>query len=97
MLLEKPGESIVIGEKTYTVGVGIVGIKDEYAGLTGYIAEIRDGAEKLKMRRWIFTAALMSQRIQTKSKNLRRSFLNFMRRPKPLRTYAWIWLLWLRT
>lgn len=46
MLLEKPGEFIVIGEKTYTVGAGIVGIKDEYAGLTGYIAEIRDGAEK---------------------------------------------------
>ncbi len=46
MLLEKPGESVVIGRKTYTVGASIVGVKEEYTGLTGYIVEIRDGAEK---------------------------------------------------
>lgn len=46
MILEKTGEYLISGTQKLTVGDRIVAIDGDYAGLKGYIVEIRTNADK---------------------------------------------------
>lgn len=46
MIYERNGESITADGVTFAVGERVIAIDSDYAGLKGYITEIRTGADK---------------------------------------------------
>ena len=86
MIINRHGATFEHAGVTYTIGASVVGTdQSEYEGLTGYIYEVRDGADK-ETENETYIATLTRRMTRLRSQNWRRSFRTSMTSPRHWRT-----------